>query len=331
MPHTAALIATTLNCRSELERSLRSICREDNLERVEELVVVDGGSDDGTVELLSDWARRVPSLRHVVSPGANISRGRNQAIESTRCEIIVCWDTGCEYPAGYVPGMLQPFDDPRVDVVGARTIATGETPYERSLVRFYDRREASDRTNPSHRAIAYRRTVWTRVGGYPEQVEAGEDSWFNARWHALGLHYELSPRAEVRWRVRGDWASTARMARRNARGHFTLRVGAGRRILLTVTALYTSLVPAIVAAAWSALPLGCWVVGYAGYVAYRLSRGGRWRGLVSPRDWFYGWAAMSALDVGTTVGVCQGLIAGRFGRIRSAVTARGGSLRRGSR
>ncbi len=43
-----------------------------------EIVVVDGGSTDGTVARLRTWADRLP-LQIIDAPGASISAGRNRA------------------------------------------------------------------------------------------------------------------------------------------------------------------------------------------------------------------------------------------------------------
>jgi len=303
---TTALIATTLNCKDELERSLDTICRGDNLELVDRIVVVDGGSTDGSREILEVAARDLPNFETRIVPGANISEGRNRAIERAEEEIIVGWDTGCEYPENYLELMLAPFRDPAIHVVGARTIAVGETAFERGLMQFYDRREVTDRFSPSHRAVAYRRVVWERVGGYPEHVQAGEDTWFNTRWRALGMGFELVRQAEVRWRVRASWMSSFRMARRNTRGHVELGEAPGMKGV--VTAVHLVLVSLLIAAVLVPGALLLAAALYAGYTSLRLSRRKDRRRFLNPAHLAVILWAMTALDLGTTVGMCEGWI-----------------------
>ena len=45
-----------------------------------EIVIVDGGSSDGTVKELERWARLRPTVNVVSAPGASIPAGRNIAI-----------------------------------------------------------------------------------------------------------------------------------------------------------------------------------------------------------------------------------------------------------
>ncbi|MGQ9593265.1 MAG: glycosyltransferase, partial [Anaerolineae bacterium] len=53
----------------------------------DEVVLVDGGSQDDTVAQIQGYADRLP-LRVLVEPGANISRGRNLAIAAATGEVI---------------------------------------------------------------------------------------------------------------------------------------------------------------------------------------------------------------------------------------------------
>ena len=82
----------------------------------DEVVVCDGGSRDGTLELLRA-ERRFP-LRLIERPGANISRGRNLAIAVASGDVIACTDAGVRLHPQWLEQLTQAFtiDDLRLTI-----------------------------------------------------------------------------------------------------------------------------------------------------------------------------------------------------------------------
>ena len=77
-----ALIVTVLNEADTIDALLESISKQSC--QADEVVVVDGGSTDGTLQRLAAWTDALP-LRIIEAPGANIARGRNLGIAATSC------------------------------------------------------------------------------------------------------------------------------------------------------------------------------------------------------------------------------------------------------
>ena len=73
-----------------LGRLTAQLCGED------EVVVVDGGSTDGTIQAIERHRAENPRIRLVVAPGAGISEGRNLGIDAATHDVIACTDAGCE-------------------------------------------------------------------------------------------------------------------------------------------------------------------------------------------------------------------------------------------
>jgi hypothetical protein len=98
-----SLIITVKNERAVLPLWLESIKRQTL--QPDEIVVVDGGSTDGTFE----WLESVKSATFtVLQKKGNIAVGRNIAIQTAKGEIIVATDAGCLYS----PEWLQKITDP---------------------------------------------------------------------------------------------------------------------------------------------------------------------------------------------------------------------------
>lgn len=309
MEQKKALICTTYNCRDELEDALRTFTTDENLALLTEIIIVDGGSEDGTWEILKEWAQNVEKLKVHQVGGANISKGRNEAIKRTDADIIVTFDSGTTYVNNWLELMLRPFEDERVSVVGGLTVCHGETLFEKCLAAFDERKHTDPLLGSSHRGIAYRRKVWEQIGGYPEHVEAGEDTWFNTEWKNLGFKYVHVPEAKNYWRVRKNWTGVFKMARRNIKGHITLGETTGTVTIALITAVHITCAILLVLGFYN--PIGWYLAAvlYAGHVAKRMFGKGRWRTFLNPVKFLVGLYVLTASDMGTLVGVIEGAIA----------------------
>ena len=103
----------------------------------DEIVVVDGGSRDGTWEKLGDLARRSKVPVRLDQRSCNIAAGRNRAIALTDAEIIAATDAGSSPEAEWFGEITRPLlEDPSVDVVGGRSVSLSENEFQRYLLQF---------------------------------------------------------------------------------------------------------------------------------------------------------------------------------------------------
>jgi glycosyltransferase involved in cell wall biosynthesis len=250
----------------------------------DEIIIVDGGSVDGTLDELDGVDFDGTSVRAITSPGANIAAGRNVGIRMARNELIACTDAGCRPVPGWLAALRS--DLKRADIVGGVFVAEGETqleqvvalthypvPYEldkpgpfvRVSHRLFGRQYVASRAGG--RSMAFHRDAWRAVGGFPEIQYAGEDQAFARELVDSGFTALLAREAVVRWRPPGTWAANARMFFRYCRGDVRSR-GRSRHVLRGI--------------AWSAGPIallrGRWRVraamasGAAAYMALPVRR-----------------------------------------------------------
>lgn len=209
-----SLIATVLDAEKHVGAFLASIAAQTRMP--DEIVIVDGGSTDGTLEAL----RAVDGVTVLEEPGANIARGRNLAIAHAAHEAIAVADADCAYGPGWLVALVAPLEE-GADVAMGVTEPIVETLLEAcvaSLSAQLDPAEIDPATfMPSARSVAFRRESLAAVGGYPEWLPIGEDMWVNHRWRERSFDLRLAPDAVAGWHPRGTlpeiWTQYVRYAR----------------------------------------------------------------------------------------------------------------------
>jgi glycosyltransferase involved in cell wall biosynthesis len=210
-----SLIATVLNAAADVEGFLGSIAAQTR--PPDEIVIADGGSNDGTVELL----RSNEHVTVIEEPGANIARGRNLAIAAATHDVIAVADADCRYDPGWLEHLLEPLEAgaevsmgfylPVADGFFQECMAAVNLPVSADEV-------DPDRFMPSARSVAFRREAIESVGHYPEWLDIGEDMWVDVRWRERGVDMRFAPEAVARWPLRPTLRATWRQYFRYAMG-----------------------------------------------------------------------------------------------------------------
>jgi glycosyltransferase involved in cell wall biosynthesis len=207
MSETVTVICTTLNEAHSIERLLASL-RAQTL-TPNEIIFVDGGSTDRTVAVLKEYsAQHQLPVRVIVSPGANISQGRNIAIEAATSDIIASTDAGVRLDPAWLEELLAPFrDDKTLQVVSGFFVPDTETPFEVAMgATVLPTLSDIDPESflPSSRSVAYKKSGWRAVGGYPDWLDFCEDLIFDIRLRNVGGSFAFAPRAVVFFRPRNS-------------------------------------------------------------------------------------------------------------------------------
>jgi len=226
MPHTTDLgtavsvIATVKNEAESVRPFLDSLLAQSR--SADEIILADGGSTDGTVEIIQEYIARGAPIRLIHAPGANIAQGRNQAIEAAAGPIIAVTDAGSRADPDWLRHLVAPFEnDPATTAVAGFFKPTPLTALERCTVALLVRdADEVDPTTfmPSSRSVAFRKAAWFQVGGYPESLNWAEDTLFDRRLVAAGHRFVFAPQAVVYWRPRSNLRAIFRQYHRYAQG-----------------------------------------------------------------------------------------------------------------
>jgi glycosyltransferase involved in cell wall biosynthesis len=213
-----------LNERQTLERLLQSL--EAQTRPPDEIVIADGGSTDGTLDLLRTWAMsgKLP-LRFLKVPGANISEGRNAAIAAATGDLIASTDAGVRLENDWLERLTAPFEAGEqrrfLAVVSGWFVADPQTPFETAMgatVLPHLKEIKADRFLPSSRSVAFHKVAWEAARGYPEWLDFCEDLVFDFRLRALYGPFLFVPGAVVHFRPRGSLRAYFKQYYHYARG-----------------------------------------------------------------------------------------------------------------
>ena len=221
MPLSVTVIATVKNEGTAIGELLDSLAEQSRLP--DEIVIVDGGSADRTVDVIRAHPLCTSGLlRPLIRDGANISQGRNAAIEVASGVIIASTDAGVRLEPDWLRELIQPFEGPEPpDIVGGFFLPDSRTVFELAMgATVLPALDDIDPTRfwPSSRSVAFRKAAWERIGGYPEWLDYCEDLLFDFALRDAGFRFAFAPGAIVHFRPRSNLTAFCRQYYRYARG-----------------------------------------------------------------------------------------------------------------
>jgi glycosyltransferase involved in cell wall biosynthesis len=186
--------ATVLNETKDIGPTIESLMAQNPA--AAEVVVVDGGSTDGTWEWLVEAAKQYPSLRPIRDESCNlkhsagpIARGRNVGVGAASCAIVVTADAGCTYETDWLAKLTAPIREGAAEYAlgGSCLEMRAATAWDIASAPFFGVKLSQDEPTKSctARSMAFRKDLWERVGGFPETVLLGEDTLFDQRVRAM--------------------------------------------------------------------------------------------------------------------------------------------------
>jgi glycosyltransferase involved in cell wall biosynthesis len=259
-----SLIITVKNEAHSLQTLLDSIAGQTR--PPDEVVVGDGGSTDGTLDLLRNETRF--PLRLVERPGSNISQGRNAAIEHARGDVIASTDAGVRLDPHWLEILVAPIEQGSHQVASGFFLPDPYTPFEVALGATVLPTLADikpEKFLPSSRSVAFTKAAWQTAGGYPDWLDYGEDLIFDFALLEKCGPFAFAPEAIAHFRPRPSLRAFLKQYYLYARGDGKANLWPKRHLIRYVT--YLIVVPGTV---WLSTTLSFWFLAIygVGAIAY---------------------------------------------------------------
>jgi glycosyltransferase involved in cell wall biosynthesis len=289
-----SVICTVLNEGQAIKKLLDSLAQQTR--RPDEIIIVDGGSSDDTLEIVEQVAQASQwPIRVLVEPGANISRGRNMAIAAAAGPIIASTDAGVRLDPHWLAELLKPFEvELQTRVVSGFFVADPQTTFEVAmgatvLPVLADINPAT--FLPSSRSIAFLKSSWAEAGCYPEWLDYCEDLIFDFRLGDVAGPFAFAPKAIAYFRPRSSLQAFFKQYYQYARGDGKADLWRKRhaiRYFTYLVALPGLIILTIFSSAW--------------WLGPGLVLGGLGMFATPYRRLFLGWGKLSALEKVQAIG-----------------------------
>ncbi|MFN2512116.1 MAG: glycosyltransferase [Pyrinomonadaceae bacterium] len=247
----------------------------------DEIVITDGGSSDGTPEIIEGYVRQGFPVRLIREKLALPGRGRNLAAAQASSDWIAFIDAGIRPEADWLAALSQRADAEGADVVYGSWEPVVDSFFKQcAAIAYLPPPALSEESAIRPRFLAsalMRRAVWESVGGFPENLRSAEDLLFMNEIERADFRVARAPRALVHWQVQPTvWRTFKRFveySRNNMRAKLWRQWQAA--ILKRYGLLLISAMPVIVMGSrWLVVPLLLWLslLAARGVVAIRRNR-----------------------------------------------------------
>ena len=214
-----------------------------------EILVIDGGSRDGTREVVERYAGKHAFIRLLDNPFQIQVKALNIGLEAARGDVIFRCDAHCEYPADYIPEILAHHAESTADNIGGcwQTHAGADTAEARAIALVMNSKLGmgpSYRTLSSDRPLlvdtvpfgSWKRALFDEDGRFDEEFVRAQDLEHNVRLRNADKKVMLLPWLKIRYYARDKLAKIAHEFFQ--KGYWKVRVNTKHRRLSSKRQLF---------------------------------------------------------------------------------------------
>lgn len=196
-----SFICTVLNEEETILELLHSLSMQSKIP--DEIVIVDGGSKDATLNLVKSFKAKHRNLSlKLLQKKGNRAVSRNFGIKHAGYEAILISDAGCVLAKDWVEKITKPFSNPSVGIVAGYYKGKDRSIFQKSLLPYVlvmEDKINRDTFLPSTRSMAIRKSLLVRMGGFPEEYSHNEDYVFAKKLERKKIKIYFAKKAIVYW------------------------------------------------------------------------------------------------------------------------------------
>jgi glycosyltransferase involved in cell wall biosynthesis len=192
---------TILNEEKSISKLIESLLKQSK--KADEIIIVDGGSSDKTVEIIRHLQKKDKRIKLIIQKCTR-SEGRNISIDLAKNDIIATTDADCTTDVNWLKNLTEPFKYKDVDISAGFYTMKADNDFLKASSFFLGVVPSKFDENflPSTRSMAFRKRAWEKIGGFPESGNnSSEDTDFNNKALEAGMKYARVKDARVEWRI----------------------------------------------------------------------------------------------------------------------------------
>jgi glycosyltransferase involved in cell wall biosynthesis len=200
-----------------IESCLTSVVTNGYPESLLQVLVIDGQSDDGTVEIVRGYEKSHPCVSLIENPRRITPSALNLGVKAARGDFIVWMSAHNKYDGGYIGNCVEWALRTGADNVGGVIVAEprDNTLFGRAITLALANRFGNGGSKfrmPVGEAVwadtvfggCYRKDVFSKIGLFNENLVRGQDFEFNVRLHRAGLRTLLVPNVRSTYFARSN-------------------------------------------------------------------------------------------------------------------------------
>ena len=175
----------------------------------QQIIVVDGGSTDGTLDIVHKLREQFPLILLINNPDKYVANGLNLAIPLCKTDVIVRMDAHSEYESDYFKSIINTFQTVEADIVGGPTNTAFNSPTQEAIAYVYTSPFGMGNSsvhNLNYEGYtdsvtfgAWKTAIFKTTGLFDTSLKRNQDDEFHYRAKQLGFKIYQTPKIKLKY------------------------------------------------------------------------------------------------------------------------------------